>query len=164
MERAHAGAVVLERIAYRPLRGAGDTRTPMWNSAVANLVNLSVAYVAIYGLGSFAGIGVDGVSAGWIAGQGVAGFLGLRALARRYEDYQTLLAGRPDADSHRALLATANEMLTLAQLASGSRAGLPWQARLAARQRDGGTPCRIDRPRSSESTSIRCAWPRAVRR
>ena len=60
---------------------------------------------------------------------------GLRALARRYEDYQTLLAGRPDADSHRALLATANEMLTLAQLASGSRAGLPWQARLAARQR-----------------------------
>ena len=70
-------------LAGATLRGAGDTRTPMWNSAVANLVNLSVAYVAIYGIGSIAGIGVDGVAAGWIAGQGVAGFLGLRALARQ---------------------------------------------------------------------------------
>ncbi|WP_394380038.1 hypothetical protein [Roseateles sp. BYS87W] len=60
---------------------------------------------------------------------------GLRALARRYEDYQALLAGTPTADAHRQLLGTANEMLTLAQLATGSRAGLPWQARLAARQR-----------------------------
>ncbi|MCH8856419.1 MAG: hypothetical protein IIA03_09305 [Proteobacteria bacterium] len=60
---------------------------------------------------------------------------GLRALARRYEDYQALLAGTPGADASRTLLATANEMLTLAQLASGSRAGQPWQARLAARQR-----------------------------
>lgn len=59
----------------------------------------------------------------------------LRALARRYEAYQGLLAGTPGVDAHRALLGTANEMLTLAQLATGSRAGLPWQARLAARQR-----------------------------
>lgn len=59
----------------------------------------------------------------------------LRALARRYEDYQALFASRPAADTHRALLTTANEMLTLAQLASGDRAALPWQARLAARQR-----------------------------
>jgi hypothetical protein len=59
----------------------------------------------------------------------------LRALARRYEDYQALFASPPTADSHRPLLTTAGEMLTLAQLASGSRAGLPWQARLAARQR-----------------------------
>lgn len=60
---------------------------------------------------------------------------GVRALARRYEDYQALFAGAPGAEAHRALLSTANEMLTLAQLASGSRANLPWQARLAARQR-----------------------------
>ena len=59
----------------------------------------------------------------------------LRALARRYEDYQALFAGTPAADTHRTLLTTAGEMLTLAQLASGSRAGMPWQARLAARQR-----------------------------
>lgn len=59
----------------------------------------------------------------------------LRALARRHEDYQALFASAPSADTHRTLLATANEMLTLAQLASGDRAGLPWQARLAARQR-----------------------------
>lgn len=59
----------------------------------------------------------------------------LRALARRYEDYQALFSGVPTSDAHRALLTTANEMLTLAQLASGDRAALPWQARLAARQR-----------------------------
>ncbi|MFX7977172.1 hypothetical protein ABTK65_20220, partial [Acinetobacter baumannii] len=60
---------------------------------------------------------------------------GLRALARRFEDYQALLAGTPGADASRTLLGTANEMLTLAELATGSRAGQPWQARLAARQR-----------------------------
>ena len=59
----------------------------------------------------------------------------LRALARRYEDYQALLATKPGIDGHRALLSTANEMLTLAQLSNGSRAALPWQARLASRQR-----------------------------
>lgn len=60
---------------------------------------------------------------------------GLRALARRYEDYQALLAGTPGADGHRALLSTSNEMLTLAQLANNMRAGLSWQARLAGHQR-----------------------------
>ena len=70
-------------LAGATLRGAGDTRTPMWNSGIANLANLSIAFVAIYGLGPFTGIGVDGVAAGWIAGQGVAGALGLRALSRQ---------------------------------------------------------------------------------
>lgn len=59
----------------------------------------------------------------------------VRALARRYEDYQALFAAVPGPETHRVLLGTASEMLTLAQLASGSRANLPWQARLAARQR-----------------------------
>ncbi|WP_422017863.1 hypothetical protein [Roseateles sp.] len=60
---------------------------------------------------------------------------GQRALARRYEDYQALLAGTPGTEAHRALLSTANEMMTLAQLANASRATQPWQARLASRQR-----------------------------
>lgn len=59
----------------------------------------------------------------------------LRALARRYEDYQDLLAADPSAGAHRPLLSTANEMLTLAQLSNVARTALPWQARLAARQR-----------------------------
>lgn len=58
----------------------------------------------------------------------------LRALARRYEDYQALMTGMPGPEGHRALLSTANEMMTLAQLASSGTAQ-PWQARLAARQR-----------------------------
>ncbi|MGM9483273.1 hypothetical protein ACS5PN_18905 [Roseateles sp. NT4] len=59
----------------------------------------------------------------------------LRALARRYEDYQGLLGGTPGLEGQRVLLSTANEMLTLAQLANTARAALPWQARLASRQR-----------------------------
>lgn len=59
----------------------------------------------------------------------------LRALARRYEDYQALLAGASNVEAQRALLSTANEMLTLAQLANVGRAALPWQARMAAHQR-----------------------------
>lgn len=60
---------------------------------------------------------------------------GLRALARRYEDYRALLDGTPGAATHRALLGTAGEMLTLAQLAQGPHDELPWQMRLASRQR-----------------------------
>jgi hypothetical protein len=59
----------------------------------------------------------------------------LRALARRYEDYQALLAAPPGPEGHRALLGTGNEMMTLAHLANTAQAGLPWQARLASRQR-----------------------------
>lgn len=58
----------------------------------------------------------------------------LRALARRYEDYQGLLAGSPVVEGQRMLLSTANEMLTLAQLANTARTNLPWQARMASRQ------------------------------
>ncbi|NCV21231.1 MAG: hypothetical protein EBV45_04680, partial [Chloroflexi bacterium] len=54
------------------LRGAGDTRTPMWNTGIANGVNLVVASVAIYGLGPVPALGVEGVAAGWVAGQGIA--------------------------------------------------------------------------------------------
>lgn len=65
------------------LRGSGDTRTPMWNTGIANIVNLVVAVVAIYGLGPVPAFGVKGVAAGWIAGQSVAGVLGVRALAKQ---------------------------------------------------------------------------------
>lgn len=65
------------------LRGAGDTRTPMWNTGVANAVNLVVASVAIYGLGPVPALGVEGVAAGWVAGQGIAGIMGVWSLARQ---------------------------------------------------------------------------------
>ena len=45
----------------------------------------------------------------------------LRAMARRYEDYQAVLASTPGIEGHRALLSTANEMMTLAQLAKSPR-------------------------------------------
>lgn len=59
----------------------------------------------------------------------------LRALARRYEDYAALLAGAPRAEQHRALVTTASELVTLAELAGEARTAGHWQARLASRQR-----------------------------
>lgn len=59
----------------------------------------------------------------------------LRALVHRYGGYRELLAGAPSAESHKALVSSANEMLTLTQLANGSLDGLPWRARMASRQR-----------------------------
>ncbi len=59
----------------------------------------------------------------------------LRALRRRYEDYKALLASTPGPETHRELLNTASELLTLAQLGSAPRGSTPWQAHLAARQR-----------------------------
>lgn len=55
----------------------------MWNTGIANAVNLVVASVAIYGLGPVPALGVEGVAAGWVAGQGIAGIFGVWSLARQ---------------------------------------------------------------------------------
>ncbi|HET7079080.1 MAG TPA: MATE family efflux transporter [Chloroflexia bacterium] len=42
------------------LRGAGDTRTPMFITLFINIINVPAAYVLIYGAGPIAGLGVAG--------------------------------------------------------------------------------------------------------
>lgn len=53
------------------LRGAGDTRTPMWVNLGANLLNVVLAYVLIYGRLGFPAMGVAGAGLAATISRGV---------------------------------------------------------------------------------------------
>ncbi len=62
------------------MRGAGDTRTPMWLTLIMNVWNVGVAAVLVFGLGPVPALGLAG--AGWAAGtaRALGGLLALLAL------------------------------------------------------------------------------------
>ncbi len=64
------------------LRGSGDTRTPMLVMLVVNVVNIVVAYAAIYGVGPLPALGVAGSALGAAVGRGMGGLLVTGLLAR----------------------------------------------------------------------------------
>lgn len=57
------------------LRGAGDTRTPMLVMLAVNVVNICVAYAAIYGVGPLPAMGVAGSAIGAATARGAGGLL-----------------------------------------------------------------------------------------
>ncbi|MGQ9597824.1 MAG: MATE family efflux transporter [Anaerolineae bacterium] len=64
------------------LRGAGDTRTPLYVMLVVNLVNISVAWTTINGLWGLPKLGVVGSALGAASGQLVGGILVLANLLK----------------------------------------------------------------------------------
>jgi len=62
------------------LQGAGDTVTPMAIMAVANLLNLVLDPLFIFGLGPFPAMGVDGAALATVLAQAAAAALSLRTL------------------------------------------------------------------------------------
>jgi putative MATE family efflux protein len=68
-------------LANGALRGAGDTRTPMWATGIANIVHVVVAYPLIFGLGPFPELRMVGLAYGLFAGRLVACAFSLYALA-----------------------------------------------------------------------------------
>ena len=62
------------------LRGAGDTRTPMQITAIANVVNAVGNYFLIFGVGIFPRLGLAGAAIATTVAHIVAGILALRAL------------------------------------------------------------------------------------
>lgn len=64
------------------LRGSGDTRTPMLIMLVVNIVNIGVAYAAIYGVGPLPALGVAGSALGAAVGRSVGGLLVTALLLR----------------------------------------------------------------------------------
>lgn len=64
------------------LRGSGDTRTPMLIMLVVNIVNIAVAYAAIYGVGPLPALGVAGSAIGAAAGRSMGGLLVTALLLR----------------------------------------------------------------------------------
>lgn len=75
--------LALSLLANGSLRGAGDTRTPMWASGAANLANIAVAYPLIFGLGPLPELGLGGAAVGLVAGRTLACIFSLYALAAR---------------------------------------------------------------------------------
>jgi putative MATE family efflux protein len=64
------------------LRGAGDTRTGMWVMIVVNLINVSLSWSLVTGLGWFPSFGLRGVAAGTAIGEGTGGLIVLIVLAK----------------------------------------------------------------------------------
>ena len=87
------------------MRGAGDTRTPLYVMLVVNIVNIVVAWTLINGLFGLPKLGVWGSALGAASGQVVGGTIVLALLLRGKSGVQLRLAGlRPDWDMIRRIL------------------------------------------------------------
>jgi len=64
------------------LRAAGDTRTPMISTAVANVVNAVAAYLLVFGVAGLPQMGVDGSGWGTNIARAVGFAIVIRAIAR----------------------------------------------------------------------------------
>ena len=62
------------------MRGAGDTRTPMWNTLAMNSWNIVVSYTLIFGAFGFPALGLVGAAIGTTTARGVGGILAVGAL------------------------------------------------------------------------------------
>lgn len=67
-------------IANGAMRGAGDTRTPMWNTLIMNSWNIVVSYVLIFGAFGFPAMGLVGAALGTTTARAVGGILAVGAL------------------------------------------------------------------------------------
>jgi len=64
------------------MRGAGDTRMPMWNTLAMNICNVAVSLVLVFGLIGFPALGLAGAGWGTTFAAGVGGLLAVGALLR----------------------------------------------------------------------------------
>ena len=101
-------ALFLSFVCGAVLRGAGDSRTPLVAAVMANIINVAVAYVLIFGHFGFPALGVAGSAIGAASGRGVGAAYMLLAMAR----------GRKAISLHggwgwRPRFETARQLLTL---------------------------------------------------
>ncbi|HEX8682869.1 MAG TPA: MATE family efflux transporter [Ardenticatenaceae bacterium] len=64
------------------LRGAGDTRSPLYLMLVVNVINVVLSWLLVNGEFGFAGMGVNGSAIGSLVGRAVGGLLFLALLLR----------------------------------------------------------------------------------
>ncbi|HSJ58967.1 MAG TPA: MATE family efflux transporter [Anaerolineae bacterium] len=87
------------------MRGAGDTRTPLYVMLVVNALNIVVAWTAINGPFGLPRLGVVGSALGAATGRLVGGLLVMVILLRGRGQIRLVLRGlRPDADVIRRIL------------------------------------------------------------
>ncbi|RME61977.1 MAG: MATE family efflux transporter [Caldilineae bacterium] len=68
------------QVANGIMRGAGDTRTPMWNTLMMNSWNIVVSYIFIFGVGGAPALGLTGAGIGTASARMVGGLLAVGAL------------------------------------------------------------------------------------
>lgn len=112
-------ALFLSFVCGAVLRGAGDSRTPLVAAVIANIVNVAVAYVLIFGNFGFPALGVAGSAVGAAAGRGLgaAFMLAIMATGRRVISLHGGWGWRPRVDVARQLFtlgvpAALEQMLT----------------------------------------------------
>ena len=75
-------ALFLSFVCGAVLRGAGDSRTPLAAAVMANVVNVAVAYILIFGHIGFPALGVAGSAIGAATGRGIGAAYMLFVMAR----------------------------------------------------------------------------------
>ncbi len=73
--------VILSFVITGALQGAGDTLTPLMILLVANIVNIGVNYLFIFGVGPFPAMGVQGAAVGTLVSRILSAIAGLAVLA-----------------------------------------------------------------------------------
>ena len=101
-------ALFLSFVSGAVLRGAGDSRTPLAAAVLANIVNVIVAYLLIFGHFGLPALGVAGSALGAAAGRSVGAAFMLVVMARGKKAIS--LAGRW---GWRPRFTTARQLLTL---------------------------------------------------
>jgi putative MATE family efflux protein len=97
------------------MRGAGDTRTPLYIMLGANTLNVAVTWLLVSGNLSMPALGVEGAAIGTALARGGAGLVVLGLLLRGQRELRLVPDVRPDMGRLRRLVAigapTAGEML-----------------------------------------------------
>jgi putative MATE family efflux protein len=75
------------------LRGAGDTKTPMINTAIMNVVNIIFSLGLAFGIGPLPKLGLAGVAWGTVAGQTTAFFFMMHALISSNRQIRMKISG-----------------------------------------------------------------------
>ena len=96
------------------LRGSGDTRKPMYITLAMNLWNVIAAYVLIFGVGSFEGLGVIGAGIAAASARLIGSLLALHALLSGKSFLKIALKDIFQWDGHLA-----RKILTLSLPAAG---------------------------------------------
>lgn len=97
--------IMIQAVGIACLRGAGDMVAGLGAMAIVNLVNITVSWTLVLGLGPFPVLGWKGIALGTASGYAVGGIIVLRLLLRGRSGLgvrRELL--RPDADLIRRLL------------------------------------------------------------
>ncbi len=98
-------ALMLQAVGIACLRGAGDMVTGLVSMAIVNLVNLSVSWVLVLGLGPFPRWGWDGIAAGTALGHVVGAAIITGSLVRGRAGLRLHWRGMwPDRELIRRLL------------------------------------------------------------